>query len=96
MTIRSVLIALPLLVLGWLSTLVVVALLTYEAPAYVVLLPQDRLLDGLPEDTAVLAASRLSVTVASDAPGFAKALYSSGARLVLPAGLPGCLPLPKV
>ncbi len=96
MTIRSVLIALPLLVLGWLSTLMVVALLTDVAPAYVVLLPQDTLLDGLPEDTAVLAASRLSVTVASEAPGFAKSLYASGARLVLPAGLPGCLPLPKV
>ncbi len=96
MTIKSILTTLPMVLLGWIATLVIVALLTDEAPAYVVVLPQDGLLRNLPDDTAVLTASRFSVTVASDMSGFAKSLYASGARLVLPARLPGCLPLPKV
>lgn len=95
MTIKAALIALPLLVLGWLSTLAVVALLTDEAPAYVVLLPSQSFLQNLPENIAVMGWSEVSITVASNTDAFAKSLYQSGARLVLPAGLPGCLPLPK-
>ncbi|WP_170771156.1 hypothetical protein [Ruegeria lacuscaerulensis] len=95
MTIRAVLIALPLMFLGWLSTLVVVALLTDDAPAYVVVLPKTQMLEALPGDVSVLAASPFSLTVASESEGFVKSLYNMGARLVLPAGLPGCLPLPK-
>ncbi|WP_170418525.1 hypothetical protein [Ruegeria atlantica] len=94
MTIRSVLVALPLLFVGWLATLAIVALLTDEAPAYVVVFPQGTLMQNMPKDVSVLAASQFSVTVASDTTEFAKSLYGLGARLVLPAGLPGCLPLP--
>lgn len=96
MTIRSVLLALPLLFLGWLSVLLTVAMLTDEAPAYVVIFPGKAFLRDLPEDASVIAVSRLTVTLTSDASGFARSLYGSGAWIVLPAGLPGCLPLPQV
>ncbi len=95
MTIRALISALPLLALGWLATLSAVALITDEAPAYVVLFPSDRFLGALPNGTSVLAASDISVTLTSDQTGFARSLYGQGARLVLPAGLAGCLPMPK-
>ncbi|WP_281995551.1 hypothetical protein [Ruegeria faecimaris] len=94
MTIRSLLTAIPLMVLGWLSVLVVVALITDEAPAYVVVFPSEGLMRNLADDVAVIDSSQVSVTVTSDSSGFAQSLYRQGARLVLPAGLPGCLPLP--
>ena len=95
MTIKSLARALPLLLVGWMSILVIVALLTDAAPAYVVLLPSAALLNDLPDTTSIIAASSYSVTLASDQSGIARALYGSGAWLVLPAGLPGCLPLPQ-
>ncbi len=96
MTIRTVLIALPLLFAGWFSTLLVVALLTDEAPAYVVLFPGKDLMENLPEGASIIAASGFSVTLTSGEQSFARSLYSNGARIVLPAGLRGCLPMPKV
>ncbi|MGB0508166.1 MAG: hypothetical protein ACPGGK_18420 [Pikeienuella sp.] len=96
MTIRPVLIALPLVLLGWLATLVVTALLTDEAPAYVVLFPPDGFLHSLPDDTAMLSTSSISITLASETKSFVPLLYKNGAWVVLPAGLKGCLPLPAV
>lgn len=96
MTIRSALLALPLLFLGWLSILLTVAILTDEAPAYVVIFPGNALMRGLPGDSSIIAMSEFSVTLTSDAAGFAKSLYGNGAWVVLPAGLPGCLPMPQV
>ena len=95
MTIKSLACALPLLLVGWMSILIIVALLTDDAPAYVVLLPSAALLNDLPDTTSIIAASSYSVTLSSDQSGVARALYGSGAWLVLPAGLPGCLPLPQ-
>ena len=57
MTIRSMLIALPILVLGWFLTLLLVAVLTDEAPAYVVIFPDKDFVDALPADVPVVAAS---------------------------------------
>ena len=96
MTIRSVLLALPLLFLGWFSVLLLVAMATDEAPAYVVIFPGKAFMRELPENASVIAVSGFSVTLTSDVPGFARSLYGSGAWIVLPAGLPGCLPLPRV
>ncbi|WP_372574930.1 hypothetical protein [Ruegeria jejuensis] len=95
MTIRRVLIALPLLVLGWLSTLVAVSLMSDAAPGYVVVLPSSDFMERLEPDMSVLAASQVTVTLAAEDPRAALRLYRAGARLVLPAGLPGCLPLPR-
>jgi len=44
----------------------------------------------VPEGVAVLNRTSLSLTVQSDLPGLAQILYSKGATLVWPAGLPGC------
>ncbi|MEL7027088.1 MAG: hypothetical protein AAGO57_07675 [Pseudomonadota bacterium] len=95
MTIKQVLLALPCLGLGWLAVLVVVGLLSDEAPAAVVILPGDTFANDLDADFAILAANGFSLTVRSDLPDVAERLYAAGALLVLPAGLPGCLPLPK-
>ncbi|MCH2094323.1 MAG: hypothetical protein MK160_04315 [Rhodobacteraceae bacterium] len=94
MTTRPLLAALPLLVLTWLATLAAVAVITDQAPAYVVVFPSDALLANLPDDANILSASGLSVTLISDQESFARRLYEHGARLVLPAGLTGCLPMP--
>ena len=95
MTIRSVLMALPLMFLGWLAVLLGVALITDEAPAYVVLFPSAGFLNSLPENTSLLATSSFSITLASEQENVARMLYNSGAWIVLPAGLTGCLPLPR-
>ncbi|WP_298916970.1 hypothetical protein [uncultured Roseobacter sp.] len=95
MTIRTILIALPTLFAGWIAVLVFVGLMTDAAPASVVLFPSQSFLANLPSDVSIIGSSRVSVTLVSDQPKFAGALYGSGAWVVLPAGLPGCLPLPK-
>ena len=95
MTIRAVLIGLPAMLFGWIVTLVLVALLSDAAPAYVVLFPDSAFLRALPQDVSLLAGSDFSVTVASDSPRLAATVYSKGALVVLPAGLRGCLPLPR-
>jgi hypothetical protein len=93
MTIRSMLIAIPFLFFGWLLTLLLVTVLTDETPAYMVIFPEKDFVDALPDDVSVVAASSISVTLTSDRWAFARSLYSQGARIVLPAGLHGCLPL---
>ena len=95
MTIRTLLIGVPAMFAGWLIVLVMVGLITDEAPASVVLFPSPEFVDALPHGTSILESTRFSVTLRSDASGFVRSLYESGAIIVLPAGLPGCLPLPK-
>ena len=93
MTIRAVLIAIPIVVLGWLGTLVTISLLTDAAPASVVLFPDQEFINRLTPDMAVLSANRWSLILTSDEPDFARRLYRNGALVVLPAGLVGCIPL---
>ena len=95
MTIRAVFMAFPIVLMGWIGVLTVVAYVGDGAPAYVVLFPAQNFLENIPESSSILATSIASVTLTSDETGFARALYQSGAWLVLPAGLPGCLPQPK-
>ena len=82
-----------LLVAGWLGVLVIVGLTTDAAPGYVVVLPSADLMADLPEGSAILGMTRYSVTLANPGDGFARDLWRRGGVLVLPAGLPGCLPL---
>lgn len=96
MTIRGLALTLPIVFLGWLGTLVSVGLLSDAAPAMVVLWPGEAFLSRLDGDVSVLGANGLAITLASEAPNLARRLYASGAWLVLPAGLPGCLPLPRL
>ena len=94
-TITRLLAALPLVGAGWLTVLVLVGLFSDAAPAYVVVLPREGLLETLPAGSGLLATSPVSVTLANSGDGFARHLWLHGALLVLPAGLPGCLPLPS-
>lgn len=95
MTIRAVFMAVPFVLMGWIGVLTVVAFVSDGAPAYVVVFPSQILLENIPESSSILATSIASVTLTSDETGFARSLYRNGAWLVLPAGLPGCLPQPK-
>lgn len=93
MIIKRVLLTIPLIFLGWLAVIALVMRFSDAAPGAVVLLPSDALLANLPADAAILTANSFSITLTSDTPEFARRLYQSGAYLVLPAGLLGCLPL---
>ena len=82
------------LVLGWITIMALVVRFSDAAPAAVVILPDENLLKTLP-GVAVLARGPATITLRDDAPNLAARLYAAGALLVLPAGLTGCLPLPK-
>lgn len=94
MTIRRLLLVLSLLIASWLLVLTVVMRFSDAAPGAVVLFPPDGFIASLPADLSVVAATGFTVTLVSDSPEMARRLYQSGAPWVLPAGLPGCLPLP--
>ncbi|MBV7407972.1 hypothetical protein [Maritimibacter sp. DP1N21-5] len=95
MTIRRIALGLVAMVAGWVLVLVVVGLVSDAAPAHVVLFPGQGFLAELPDGVAVVDRSPLSVSLRSDPPGPTGPLYRAGALIVLPAGLPGCLPLPQ-
>ena len=63
------------------------------APSAMVLLPDAGFISRLPSDVAILGIGQNWVTVASSESGLAKTLYGVGALVVLPAGLPRCVPL---
>ena len=80
-------------VTGWIAVLAAVMVLSDDAPAAVVLFPDASFLEALPKGIAITGRTAFSVTLSSEAPHFARALYAAGALLVLPAGLLGCAPL---
>ena len=92
MTIRWVGLAILVLVV-WVGLMAGVMVLSDAAPAAVVLLPSQEFLQNLPEDVAILSRNTVSITLQSDRPELGLMLYRTGALLVLPAGLVGCLPL---
>ncbi|MDJ0826941.1 MAG: hypothetical protein QNJ16_15700 [Rhodobacter sp.] len=94
MTIRRLAATLVCVFAGWLAVLSLVVAVSDAAPGAVAVWPSAGFLSRLPEGAAVVGAGPLWVTVRSDLPGLGRTLYRAGARLVLPAGLPGCLPLP--
>lgn len=83
---------LPLVFIGWIAVMAIVMRVSDAAPGAVVLFPSFDLMASLPDDAAILGMNPISVTLANRA-GLANDLYGSGAWLVLPAGLAGCLPL---
>ncbi len=93
MTTRRVLLALPLLLGAWLAVLALAMRLGAPAPAALVVLPPEGFWARLPPSVALADQGPLGLTVRSDRPGLAAALYAGGAWLVLPAGLAGCLGL---
>ena len=49
-----------------------------------------------PNKVEFRAKGSTSVTLTAERPGLARALYRQGAWVVLPAGLRGCLPMPRL
>lgn len=92
MTIKRLLIALPLMLLGWISTLAIVMRAGGEAPAAFVPFPSAALIENLPQDVAITGSSPISLTLRSEADNLPAQLYQAGAWLVLPAGLEACIP----
>ena len=84
--------AIPALPAGWLAVLATVMVLSDDAPAALVLFPSETFLKTLPPTTAIVGKSPVSITLTGDTEGLTRTLYQSGALLVLPAGLAGCLP----
>lgn len=91
--ITKVLLSCFAVVLGWGAVLAGVMLVSDASPAALVMFPTDTFLAALPESVAITGQTVFSVTLISETPGFAAALYDAGAPLVLPAGLLGCAPL---
>ena len=89
---RSIAIAVPVLVASWLALLALILRLGGAAPAVLVPFPPDGLLAALGPDVQVSAVSAISITLRSDTPDLVARLYAAGARLVLPAGLERCIP----
>ena len=92
MTINRILLALPLVFVGWIAVMAVVMRFSDTAPAAVVPWPTSAFLKSLPPQAAIIDVNGLAVTFANR-PDLARDLYAAGAWLVLPAGLTGCLPL---
>jgi len=90
--IRGLLLALPLVVVGWIAVLAVVLRVGGAAPAVFVPFPPGDLLATLSDDVSVTGASPVSLTLRSEAPGLVTRVYGAGAWLVLPAGLEACIP----
>jgi hypothetical protein len=94
MTIKGTLATVFGVVVAWLSVMTGAMFFSDAAPAAVVIFPSERVMAEL-GGVSILAANNVSITVQSSEKRFARRLYQSGAFLVLPAGLTGCLPLPK-
>lgn len=90
MTIKSTLVPITALCVGWLSLILAVTVLTDAAPALVVMFPDQDLFDRVSDETSIVSATAVSVTLVSDEESFALSLYKNGAWLVLPSGLRGC------
>lgn len=96
MTIRRTLLTMLAVVVGWVTVLASVTLVSDAAPGAWAFFPGEGFFAALPEGAAVVGQGPFWVTIRSDAPGLGGDLYAAGALLVLPAGLTGCLPLPSV
>ena len=79
---------------SWIAVLSLVMVMTDAAPGAIALFPSKDFVQNLPKNAGVVDAGSFWVGIRSDQPQLGRALYRAGAWLVLPAGLPGCLPLP--
>lgn len=91
MTTRGLLTATFLALMSWFLLLVGVMWWTSAAPAARVLFPSAELIGALDHDIRILDHDAYSITLASNTPDLSAVLYRDGARLILPAGLTGCL-----
>ncbi|MEX3015958.1 hypothetical protein [Gymnodinialimonas hymeniacidonis] len=89
---KRILIALPVVLIGWIAILALVMRLGGEAPAAFVPFPPAGLISALPENVTITGRSPISLTLRSEADNLPAQLYEAGAYLVLPAGLEACIP----
>ncbi len=95
MTIRTWVFSVLLVLVCWIGVQAVVMRFSDVAPGAIALFPSSDFVTRLPPKAAVLGAGSFWVAVRFDGLNLGQALYGAGALLVLPAGLPGCLPLPS-
>lgn len=93
MTIKTWLLSLVTVLFGWFGLQLLVMRFTDAAPGAVILFPPESFVTHLPAGVAVVGVGANWIAVKSEAPNLGKKLHASGAWIVLPAGLPGCLPL---
>jgi hypothetical protein len=94
MTIKAWVLAFSGAIFSVLFLQMIVMYFVVETPGAVVLFPPAGLISTLPEDVAIVGAGSHWIALRSDIDRLGRELYHSGALIVLPAGLPGCLPLP--
>ncbi|UOA26177.1 hypothetical protein [Pseudosulfitobacter sp. DSM 107133] len=93
MTTRGWILAFALAICGWLGVQLLLVRFSDAAPGAVALFPAADFVARLPAGVSVVGGGAHWIAVKSDAPDLGRDLYAAGARVVLPAGLPGCLPL---
>lgn len=93
MTIRGWVLCLAVVIIAWVGIQALVMRFSDVAPGAVALFYGTQFGANLPGDMAIVGAGPFWMAVHYDGPDLAKTLYGAGAFLVLPAGLPGCLPL---
>lgn len=93
MTIRSWLLSLVAVLTCWFGLQLAIMRWTDAAPGAVVLFPPTDFISRLPKDIAFVNAGDNWIAVKSDVANLGRSLNAAGAWIVLPAGLPGCLPL---
>ncbi len=96
MTIKSWLLSLVAVLIGWIGVQAAVMRVSDAAPGAIALFPADDFVSHLPANAAVVGTGRYWVAVQHPGPDLGAQIYAAGAWLVLPAGLPGCLPLTSV
>ena len=93
MTIKTWLMSVVAVVIGWFGLQLSVMYFTDAAPGAVALFPPADFIARLPAGMDIVGAGSNWIAVLSDQPDLGKKLYAAGALFVLPSGLPGCLPL---
>ncbi|MGX9354009.1 hypothetical protein ACS3SW_02255 [Roseobacteraceae bacterium S113] len=93
MTIRTWIISVAMVLVSWISLQLGVMYFTDAAPGAVALFPSDGFISRLPADAAVVDIGNNWIAVRFGGANLGRKLYEAGAWIVLPAGLPGCLPL---
>lgn len=81
------------LIAGWFITMAIVVRFIDTPSAVIVVAKDFQALGPLGEDILLVRGGRHVFVVTSNAPGYVKRLYKSGAWLVLPALRNGCLDL---
>ena len=93
MTIRTWAFSIATVLVGWFRIQLSVMYFTDAAPGAVALCPSHDFVSRLLTDVVIVGAGSTWMAVWSDQSNLGKNLYAAGALIVLPAGLPGCLPL---